>query len=62
MSLNSYSGKNSNRMIVELMCRKVMGQMAAAANGENVNIKVVSCSLSMSTFENHYHEINSSHC
>lgn len=61
MSLNSY---NINRMIVELMCRKgPMGlKMAAAANGENVNIKVVSCSLSMSTFENHYHEINSSHC
>lgn len=37
-------------------------KMAAAASGENVNIKVVSCSLSVSTFENHCHEINSFHC
>ena len=36
--------------------------MAAAANGENVSIKVVSCSLFVSTFENHCCEINSSHC
>lgn len=37
-------------------------KMAAAASGENVNIKVVSCSLSVCTFENHCHEINSFHC